>query len=119
MFLFVFARVPSMSRCFAIALLVSACGGEVDLGTDAGVDEVEIVGQGSEARADLVVNEVSAKTPKQADWIEIFNRSDAPIDLCGYFVSDSLDRLDHYLHLGGAPRRPAVSRGFWMRASIS
>ncbi len=47
------------------------------------------------------MNEVAAKPANGADWLEIDNRSDEAIDLCDYFVTDSLDRLDHYHPLGG------------------
>lgn len=64
---------------------------------------VESVGQGSEVRSALIINEVSARPAAGPDWLEIYNRSEAAIDLCDYFVTDALDRLDHYYHLGDAP----------------
>jgi hypothetical protein len=87
------------------AIALAACdAGDPDAGPDGGQDAAPERGQGSEARGALVVNEVSAKPGSgQADWIEIYNRSAEAIDLCDYFVTDSLDRLDHYFHLGGAP----------------
>jgi hypothetical protein len=57
-------------------------------------------GQGSEATSDLVINEVAPRGAG-ADWIELYNRGDAAIDLCEYFLTDAVDRLDHYLPLGG------------------
>ena len=63
-------------------------------------------GQGSETTADLVINEVAPRGDG-ADWIELHNTSAAPIDLCGYFLTDATDRLDHYLPLGGV-RPPAT-----------
>ncbi|MBL4636098.1 MAG: lamin tail domain-containing protein [Kofleriaceae bacterium] len=86
----------------ASLLLASACTDEVALQVDGGFDAAE-VGQGSIARGPLVINEVMPKPAEGADWIELYNRSDAAIDLCDYFVTDSLDRLDHYFHLGGSP----------------
>jgi hypothetical protein len=91
----------------AIALtLVVGCGAEeVPTGPDAAP---EIAGQGSVATGMLVVNEVY---PRGAgpDWIELLNRGDEPLDLCGFFVTDSLDRLDHYLPLGGTAPPDACS----------
>lgn len=87
----------------AIAFSFAACEEQNQVEVDAGFDAAVERGQGSEARGPLVVNEVMPKPVDGADWLELFNRSDEPIDLCGYFVTDSLDRLDHYHHLGGAP----------------
>lgn len=89
-------------RLLTVVLLVGACDGAAALGADAGPGETLEVGQGSEARGPLVINELVASSDDGPDWIELFNRSDAEIDLCSYFVSDSLDRLDHYHHLAGA-----------------
>jgi hypothetical protein len=107
--------LPLLTQCpmirFALmaALVLSACDGtEPTVGPDGGSDAAPEQGQGSLPRAALVVNEVSAKSGSGlADWIEIYNRSDVAIDLCDYFLTDSLDRLDHYYHLGSAPP-PAV-----------
>lgn len=87
------------------ALCLTACDGQdTQLGPDAGPALPVAQGQGSLPLGALVVNEVSAKPGSgQADWIEIYNRSGSAVDLCDYFVTDSLDRLDHYLHLGAAP----------------
>lgn len=57
-------------------------------------------GQGSETNEALVINEVSPRGDGP-DYIELHNTTEAPIDLCGYFLSDATDRLDHYLPLGG------------------
>lgn len=93
-----------MFRLGCIALLLAACDpGDEVLGPDAGGLDAAVVGQGSEAVGALVINEVAAKPADGPDWLELFNRSDAPLDLCEFFVTDSLDRLDHYHHLGGAP----------------
>ena len=87
-----------MRRLAAILLTLAACGGDDDPGQpDAGTDAAPI-GQGSEAESDLVINEVAP----QGDWIELLNRSGDAIDLCDYFLTDQMDRLDHYLALGGA-----------------
>jgi hypothetical protein len=67
-------------------------------------------GQGSEATSDLVINEVA---PRGAgpDWIELYNRGATPIDLCGVFLTDAVDRLDHHLPLGGVmPPAPCPAR---------
>ena len=93
-------RTPAL--LWAILLLAGACTDELGLQVDAGFDAAE-VGQGSEARGPLVINEVMPKPDVGGDWIELYNRSDAAIDLCNYFVTDSLERLDHYHHLGGSP----------------
>ena len=76
-------------------LAQAACGDPGEEQLDAGSDEP--VAQGSDATADLVVNELSPAD----DWVEILNRSDAPIDLAGYFLTDKADRLDHYVQLEG------------------
>lgn len=83
----------------ALAVL-AACGDNraappIDAGPDAGERP-----QGSLATSDLVLNEVSPRGDG-ADWIELMNRGASPIDLCGVFLTDSVDRLDHYLPLGG------------------
>lgn len=94
-------------RAAAILLCLAACGDNGETHPDAGADAAP-VGQGSEAESDLVVNEVAA----DADWVELQNRSAAAIDLCDYFLTDQMDRLDHYLALGGAappdPCEPAL-----------
>lgn len=77
---------------------------EVDAGPPAPAE------QGSPAQAALVINEVAPRPGIGPDWIELVNRSDQAIDLCGYFVTDDLDRLDHYLPLGGAsPPAPCTA----------
>ena len=99
-----FAGMVPVYRLLPLALMLAACDpGDGALGADAGGLDAGPVGQGSEARGALVINEVAAKPSTGPDWIEIHNRSEQAIDLCGFFVTDSLDRLDHYHHLGGAP----------------
>ncbi len=87
------------------ALTLAACEGTgPGMGPDGGSDASPPVGQGSLARGALVINEVSAKPGGgESDWLEIYNRSGDAIDLCDYFVTDSLDRLDHYFHLAASP----------------
>ncbi len=98
------ARFGPVVRHLPLLLLLAACDpGDGGMGADAGVGDAGPVGQGSEARGALVINEVSAKPTSGADWIELLNRSSDAVDLCDFFVTDSLDRLDHYHHLGGAP----------------
>ncbi|MBK9036844.1 MAG: lamin tail domain-containing protein [Myxococcales bacterium] len=90
-----------MRRLAALCLALAACddpGGAVDAGVDAGLDAQ--VGQGSEPTGDLVINEVAPRGVG-SDWVELHNRGATPIDLCGYFLTDAADRLDHYLPLGG------------------
>jgi lamin tail-like protein len=77
--------------------LLAACGDNSATQPDAGSDAAPIA-QGSEAESDLVVNELAP----QGDWVELHNRSESDIDLCDFFLTDSMDRLDHYLALGGA-----------------
>jgi len=85
-------------------LLLAACDpGDGVSGADAGASDAGNQGQGSEASSALVINEVAAKPAGGSDWLELYNRSSEPVDLCSFFVTDSLDRLDHYLHLGAAP----------------
>lgn len=87
-----------MRRLAAILVTLAACGGDDAPALPDGGTDAAPVGQGSEAESDLVINEVAP----QGDWIELRNRSDAAIDLCDYFLTDQMDRLDHYLALGGA-----------------
>lgn len=84
-----------------LVLYLGACGtssNDPDAATST-VDAGE-VGQGSEAQATLVINEVAPRG-EGSDWVELFNRGDSAVDLCSYFLTDSPDRLDHYLPLGG------------------
>jgi len=91
--------LPSAAVRIGLALiaLAAACGDNTATEPDAGSDAAPVA-QGSEAESDLVINELAP----QGDWVELHNRSDAPIDLCGFFLTDSMDRLDHYMALGGA-----------------
>jgi hypothetical protein len=95
-------------RICAVLLVLAACGEPPAVEPDAAPEGPH--GQGSEATSDLVINEVAPRGDGP-DWVELFNRSDASIDLCGFFLTDSVDRLDHYLPLGGvlppAPCPPA------------
>jgi len=104
-------RVAHTVATVAAALALSACdGADAGGGPDAGPDAAP-VGQGSEARGELAINEVAPRTGTGTDWLEIVNRSDHALDLCGYFVTDDLDRLDHYLPLGGVmPPDPCEPR---------
>lgn len=94
--------VRSFFGALCLGLCLGACGDNragppvADAGPDAAP------GQGVAARGELAINEVAPRPESGPDWIELINRSDQSIDLCDYFVSDSLDRLDHYLPLGGA-----------------
>lgn len=94
--------LPAMRSLLVFGLFLAACAGQDGDAADGGIDAISL-GQGSHARGALVVNEVMAKAVDGPDWIELVNRSDVAIDLCDYFVSDSIDRLDHYLHLAVAP----------------
>ena len=76
------------------ALLVGACVADE-------TSRSESRGQGNVAQAALVVNEVAPQVASGPDWLELMNRSEEPVDLCNYFVSDSVDRLDHYHRLAG------------------
>lgn len=101
-------RIVRLSVVLSAVVLAAACA-EPGAATDA-ADR----GQGSETSAVLVVNEVSPKPASGADWLELLNRSGEAIDLCGYFVTDDLERLDHYLPLGGvAPPDPCPPR--WLQ----
>ena len=83
-------------------VVVLGCGeDERHSGPDAGPGaDAGPVAQGSEASSDLAINEVAPRGDGP-DWLELVNRSEQAIDLCGYFVTDSVDRLDHYQPLGG------------------
>lgn len=95
-----------------LLVLTAACGpGEAEP-PDAAAPRPDAAprGQGSETTADLVINEVAPRGAG-ADWIELHNASAAPIDLCGYLLTDGADRLDHYLPLGGVwPGQPCPPR---------
>ena len=104
-------KYARLSRLSGICLVVGtlACG-------DNGVPTIEIadaapaLGQGSEPTADLIITEV-APQGDGPDWIELRNRGASSLNLCDYFVTDSVDRLDHYLALGGAsPPDPCEER---------
>ncbi len=103
----------SVRRASLLVLLTAACG-TAPSGPDAGVDAVGLDaaprGQGSEAQGDLIINELAPRGAG-SDWAELVNRSGAVLDLCGYFLTDSPDRLDHYLPLGGVlPPAPCPPR---------
>jgi hypothetical protein len=91
-------RVSSLILSVAAVLVGVGCG---EPPPEAEPDAGGPVTQGSEARGELVINEVAPRPLSGEDWIELYNRSDSALDLCDYFVTDSLDRLDHYLPLGG------------------
>jgi len=78
----------------------AACGDNLDAPIDAGIDAPGPRPQGSAASSDLVINELAPRGDGP-DWVELKNRSASPIDLCGVFLTDSVDRLDHFLPLGG------------------
>ena len=93
-----------MHRSLLPIVIVAAligCSEPGGSGLDAGIDAN--ASQGSNATGELVVNEVAPRTADGIDWLELVNRSSETLDLCDYFATDSLDRLDHYLPLGGAP----------------
>lgn len=99
----------------AVFIVCLGCGPAESGGPDAGTADAGVVIQGGEARGDLVVNEVAPRPQTGPDWFELHNRSAAAIDLCEYFVTDSLDRLDHYSPLGGvAPPESCPPR--WLEA---
>ncbi len=67
------------------------------------IPEVEPTGptaQGSAPRSDMIITEV-APSGVGPDWLELHNRGTDPVDRCDFFVTDSLDRLDHYAPLAG------------------
>lgn len=87
--------------------LVAGCGDNLTVPIDG--PPAPLV-QGSEATSDLVINEVAPRG-EGPDWVELYNRGVAPIDLCGVFFTDAVDRLDHYLPLGGVmPPAPCPPR---------
>lgn len=112
------ANPPAMSPgpwlLAALAALAGACGDNLDAPIDAAVDAAGPRPQGSPATADLVINEIAPRGDGP-DWIELKNRSAAPIDLCGVFLTDSVDRLDHYVPLGGV-MPPAACTPRWIEA---
>jgi len=52
--------------------------------------------QGSEAQGPVAINEVAMAPKRGPDWIELYNRSDASVDIAGWFITDSAERFDHY-----------------------
>lgn len=90
-----------LARTCWVVLGLAACGDSAEVPIDAGVDaSTEPVPQGSPATSDLAINEIAPRGDGP-DWIELVNRSAAEVDLCDYFLTDAVDRLDHYLPLGG------------------
>jgi hypothetical protein len=91
-----------------ILVLAAACGDNAEAPDAAPPVDAPPRAQGSEATSDLVINEIA---PRGAgpDWIELHNRGATPIDLCGVFLTDSVDRLDHLLPLGGVMPPAACS----------
>jgi hypothetical protein len=101
----------AVHRAALIFLLCAACGDDISPAADAAAPDAAPIAQGSEAAGALVINEIAPRPSSGPDWIELVNRSDASIDLCDYFLTDSMDRLDHYLPLGGAaPPDPCEPR---------
>ncbi|MGE5610324.1 MAG: lamin tail domain-containing protein, partial [Bacillota bacterium] len=50
----------------------------------------------------IVINELmSHPSADQGDWLELYNNSDAPVDLSGWFLSDSDEDLTKYRLLAG------------------
>jgi hypothetical protein len=96
------------------ALALAGCEPGTPAVADAGIDAAEAeAGQGAPPTGDLIVNEIAPRPLSGPDWIELHNRSSEPVDLCDYFLSDSLDRLDHYHPLGGAaPPDPCEPQPF-------
>jgi hypothetical protein len=96
---------PARSRALYFAALVLplalvACGdgsATFDAAPDAEGD-AGLNGQGSTPRGEIAINEVKANGP---DWIELANRGSQAIDVSGWFVTDSPDRLDHYYAIPG------------------
>jgi len=72
----------------ALALAAACDGAEPGDGVPA---------QGAPATNELAINEVSWSD----DWVEIVNRSPDTLELANYFLTDSPDRLDHFLALEG------------------
>lgn len=89
-----YVRLAAVASAAAIGVAATACGDNLTVPPPAPK------GQGSEATSDLIINEIAPRGDGP-DWVEIYNRSVTPIDLCGVFLTDAVDRLDHYLPLGG------------------
>lgn len=49
----------------------------------------------------LVINEISASSTTVVDFVELFNPTDAPIDISGFLISDSSSNLDKFTLPGG------------------
>lgn len=83
-----------------VLLILSGCSDELIDEPDAAPESP--APQGSPATSDLVINEISPRPTSGPDWVELLNRGDQSVDLCEFFLTDNLDRLDHYLPLGAA-----------------
>jgi len=102
-------RTGMRSLATGIGVLLWGCAAEGPPGDHA--DAGPPAAQGTAPEGILIVNEVSPVPDSGADWIELLNRGDAPIDLCEFFLTDQRDRLDHYLALGGpVPPDPCPPR---------
>ena len=97
------------ARCCALGAVLCwlGCGGPAATEADAGAADAGPLLQGQPAASELLINELAPRPREGADWFELHNRSELAIDLCGYFATDDLERLEHYLPLGGsAPPEP-------------
>lgn len=96
----------------AVLAALGGCAADPAASPDAGVADAALdEGIGGPPTGALALNEVAADPSDGPDFIEILNRGEAPIDLCGYFVTDLADRLDHYHPLGGSlPPDPCPRR---------
>jgi hypothetical protein len=103
--------------CGAAILQLTACGtGEPPGAPDAAVvfDAAPPEGQGASPRGDVAINEVAASPPIGQDWIELVNRGAGAVDISGWFITDAVDRPDHfYVFPAGTTIQPSQYLIVW------
>ena len=61
-------------------------------------------GQGDLPRDQVVINEIVARPAEGPDWIELYNRGAAEVDLSGAYLTDDPDQLGHYYQFPAGTR---------------
>ncbi|MCE9571740.1 MAG: lamin tail domain-containing protein [Deltaproteobacteria bacterium] len=113
----------------ATAIALGACGGESGGGVDAvvAVDTAPMAPDAGSAVGTLFINEVMTSNTTACpdpygeydDWVELYNASDAPIDLTGYTVTDDAGQPTKFT-IGSGVVVPAHGYGIlWCDDQIS